>query len=97
MVYVLNLPFFLRRIDVTCHTVAHNLGSESKKAAGIPMFNAIGQCGSVLGSHIFPKTDGPRYRYVHLSLVAGVIQQKPVLAEKVLQVRLRIHDFGLSL
>ncbi|KAF8725101.1 hypothetical protein AX14_008389 [Amanita brunnescens Koide BX004] len=36
---------------------AHNLGSETKKAAGIPTFMAIGQCGSVLGSHIFPKTD----------------------------------------
>ncbi|KIM91500.1 hypothetical protein PILCRDRAFT_670 [Piloderma croceum F 1598] len=40
---------------------AHNLGSETKKATGIPMFNAIGQCGSILGSHIFPKTEGPRY------------------------------------
>lgn len=40
---------------------AHNLGSETKKATGIPMFMAIGQCGSVLGSHLFPKTDGPRY------------------------------------
>ncbi|PFH50625.1 hypothetical protein AMATHDRAFT_60761 [Amanita thiersii Skay4041] len=40
---------------------AHNLGSETKKATGIPMFMAIGQCGSILGSHIFPKTDGPRY------------------------------------
>lgn len=42
-------------------TVAHNLGSETKKATGIPMYMAIGQCGSVLGSHIYPKTDGPRY------------------------------------
>jgi hypothetical protein len=40
---------------------AHNLGSETKKAAGIPMFMAIGQCGSVLGSHIYPKTDSPDY------------------------------------
>ncbi|KAJ8508292.1 hypothetical protein ONZ45_g9420 [Pleurotus djamor] len=40
---------------------AHNLGSETKRATGIPMFMAIGQCGSVLGSHIFPKTQGPRY------------------------------------
>ncbi|THV00707.1 MFS general substrate transporter [Dendrothele bispora CBS 962.96] len=40
---------------------AHNLGSETKKATGIPMFMAIGQCGSVTGSHIFPKTDQPRY------------------------------------
>lgn len=40
---------------------AHNLGSETKKAAGIPTFMAIGQCGSVLGSHIYPKTNAPRY------------------------------------
>lgn len=40
---------------------AHNLGSETKKATGIPMFMAIGQCGSILGSHLFPNTDGPRY------------------------------------
>ncbi|KAJ7269715.1 MFS general substrate transporter [Mycena rebaudengoi] len=41
--------------------VAHNLGSETKRATGIPMFMSIGQCGSVLGSHIFPLTEGPRY------------------------------------
>jgi len=40
---------------------AHNLGSETKKATGIPMFMAIGQCGSVLGSHIFPSLEGPHY------------------------------------
>jgi len=40
---------------------AHNLGSETKKATGIPMFMAIGQCGSVLGSHIYPKTEQPAY------------------------------------
>ncbi|KAI0918640.1 hypothetical protein AcV5_002573 [Taiwanofungus camphoratus] len=40
---------------------SHNLGSETKKATGIPMYMAIGQCGSVLGSHIYPSTDGPRY------------------------------------
>jgi len=25
------------------------------------MISAIGQCGAILGSHIFPKTEGPRY------------------------------------
>ncbi|KAJ7634656.1 MFS general substrate transporter [Roridomyces roridus] len=40
---------------------SHNLGSESKRAAGTPAYMAIGQCGSVLGSHIFPSTEGPRY------------------------------------
>jgi len=40
---------------------AHNLGSETKRATGIPMFMAIGQCGSVLGSQIYPSKEGPRY------------------------------------
>ncbi|TFY76493.1 hypothetical protein EWM64_g7519 [Hericium alpestre] len=40
---------------------AHNLGSETKRATGTPMYMAIGQCGSVLGSHLFPATEGPRY------------------------------------
>ncbi|KAJ8585669.1 MFS general substrate transporter [Rhizopogon salebrosus TDB-379] len=48
-------------IGVIIAWYAHNLGSETKKATGIPMFMAIGQCGSVLGSHIYPSTDGPRY------------------------------------
>jgi len=40
---------------------AHNMGSESKTAAGLPLLIALGQFGSVVGSHIFLKTDGPRY------------------------------------
>ncbi|KIK51651.1 hypothetical protein GYMLUDRAFT_251865 [Collybiopsis luxurians FD-317 M1] len=40
---------------------AHNLGSETKRATGIPLFVAIGQCGSILGSHLFPTTEAPRY------------------------------------
>ncbi|KAJ7858727.1 MFS general substrate transporter [Mycena leptocephala] len=48
-------------IGLTIAWFAHNLGSESKRATGIPMFMGIGQCGSVLGSHIFPLTQGPRY------------------------------------
>lgn len=48
-------------IGVIIAWFAHNLGSETKKAAGIPMFMAIGQCGSVLGANIYPSSDGPRY------------------------------------
>ncbi|KAI0642691.1 MFS general substrate transporter [Trametes meyenii] len=40
---------------------AHNLGSESKKAAGMPLYMAIGQCGSILGTHLYPTIEGPRY------------------------------------
>ncbi|KAG6379959.1 MFS general substrate transporter [Boletus reticuloceps] len=48
-------------IGIVIAWFAHNLGSESKRAAGIPMFMAIGQCGSVLGTRLYPTTDGPRY------------------------------------
>lgn len=41
---------------------AHNLGSETKRATGMPLFGAIGQCGSILGSHLYPLTEGPAYR-----------------------------------
>jgi len=40
---------------------AHNLGSETKRATGFRIFMSMGQCGSILGSHIFPLTEGPRY------------------------------------
>ncbi|KAF8137297.1 major facilitator superfamily domain-containing protein [Boletus edulis] len=40
---------------------AHNLGSESKRAAGLPLLNAISQVGSILGSHLYPLTEGPAY------------------------------------
>lgn len=40
---------------------AHNLGSETKRATGTPLYMAIGQCGSILGSHLFPSNEGPRY------------------------------------
>ncbi|TFK71297.1 MFS general substrate transporter [Pluteus cervinus] len=42
----------------------HNLGSETKRATGIPLFMSIGQGGSILGSQIFPSTEGPLYMYI---------------------------------
>ncbi|KAM5533771.1 hypothetical protein V8D89_012546 [Ganoderma adspersum] len=40
---------------------SHNLGSETKKATGMPLYMSIGHCGSILGSHLFPMTEAPRY------------------------------------
>ncbi|GJE96543.1 MFS general substrate transporter [Phanerochaete sordida] len=48
-------------IGVIIAWFSHNLGSETKRATGIPLYMAIGQCGSVLGSHLFPASEGPRY------------------------------------
>jgi len=51
---------------------AHNLGSESKRATGTPLYMAIGQCGSILGSHLFPANEGPRY-IKGFSVLAGLL------------------------
>ncbi|CAK5274832.1 unnamed protein product, partial [Mycena citricolor] len=47
-------------------------------ATGIPMFMAIGQCGSILGSHLFPLNQSPRYLQgfgvsCALAFLAGVL------------------------
>ena len=42
----------------------HNLGSETKRAAGSPLWGAIRQTGSILGSHLYPLASGPAYLYV---------------------------------
>ena len=61
----------VRELTPRSPTVSHNLGSETKKATGIPMYMAIGQCGSVLGSHLYPATEGPHYMYVPSPLITS--------------------------
>ncbi|KAI0738939.1 MFS general substrate transporter [Daedaleopsis nitida] len=49
---------------IFCNTLAwfaHNVGSESKRSTVLPLIQAVGHCGSVVGSHIYPLTQGPRY------------------------------------
>ena len=38
-----------------------NQGSDTRRGVGIAMLNIIGQCGPLLGTNVFPSTDGPRY------------------------------------
>ncbi|KAH8653238.1 MFS transporter-like protein [Tricladium varicosporioides] len=42
--------------------VVNNQGSDTKRGAGIAILNLIGQCGPLLGTRIYPATDGPRYK-----------------------------------
>ncbi|KAK9428455.1 major facilitator superfamily domain-containing protein [Lipomyces doorenjongii] len=39
-----------------------NQGTDSKKGTGMFLLNLIGQCGPLLGTRMFPQTDGPYYR-----------------------------------
>lgn len=61
-----SLPYVMQEFKLTLPnpirtTATNNFGSETKKATGMPIYMSIGQCGSVLGSHIFLSTEGPRY------------------------------------
>ncbi|OJD11486.1 hypothetical protein AJ78_07751 [Emergomyces pasteurianus Ep9510] len=41
--------------------VLNNQGSDTRRGMGIIILNLVGQCGPLLGSNIFPASDGPLY------------------------------------
>jgi hypothetical protein len=38
-----------------------NQGSDTRRGAGIMILNLIGQCGPLLGTRLYPTTEGPLY------------------------------------
>ncbi|KAI0847330.1 putative MFS transporter [Daldinia vernicosa] len=48
----------------------NNQGSDSKRGAGIALLNIVGQCGPLLGTRMFPTSDGPYY-IMGMSVCAG--------------------------
>jgi len=38
-----------------------NQGSDTRRGVGIALLNLIGQCGPLLGTNVFPASEGPRY------------------------------------
>jgi MFS family permease len=42
--------------------VLNNQGTDSKRGSGMALLNIIGQCGPLLGTRIYPKSEGPYYR-----------------------------------
>ncbi|KAI1625169.1 putative MFS transporter [Exophiala viscosa] len=49
-------------IGLVLSWVANNNGSDSKRGAGFILMNFVGQCGPLVGTHIFPKSEAPHYR-----------------------------------
>lgn len=41
--------------------VLNNQGTDSKRGTGIALLQMVGQCGPVLGTRVFPTSDGPYY------------------------------------
>jgi predicted MFS family arabinose efflux permease len=44
---------------------ANNFGNETKRAVGMGLYTALGNCGSIAGSFFYPSTDAPVYRMGH--------------------------------
>ncbi|KAH9941658.1 MFS general substrate transporter [Epithele typhae] len=77
-------------IGIVIAWFAHNLGSETKKATGTPIYMAIGQCGSVLGSHLYPATEGPLYTKGFA--IAAAFEFLAALAAIVLTISYRLEN-----
>ena len=41
--------------------IPDNQGSDTRRGAGLAIINFVGQCGPVLGTRLYPKTQAPRY------------------------------------
>lgn len=41
--------------------VTNNQGSDTRRGTGIVLLNLIGQCGPLLGTRLYPSTEGPRF------------------------------------
>jgi hypothetical protein len=42
--------------------VMNNQGSETRRGTGIAVINVVGQCGPLLGTRLYPGSEGPYYR-----------------------------------
>jgi hypothetical protein len=42
--------------------VMNNQGSDTRRGTGIAIINVVGQCGPLLGTRLYPSSEGPHYR-----------------------------------
>jgi hypothetical protein len=70
--------------------VTDNQGSASKRGAGLAIFGMIGQCGPILGAHLFPEEEGPYYTK-GMAVCAGLLFAAAVLSQ-ILSLSLRLQN-----
>ncbi|KAI9842631.1 MAG: hypothetical protein M1837_006998 [Sclerophora amabilis] len=59
-VYPATVGFFSAITIIITWTI-NNQESDSKKGTGVAILNVIGQCGPLVGTHLYPAEDGPLY------------------------------------
>ena len=52
---------FFSAITIIITWTINNQDSDTKKGTGIAMLNVIGQLGPLIGTHLYPASDGPYY------------------------------------
>ena len=52
---------FFSAITIIITWTINNQDSDSKKGTGVAMLNVIGQLGPLIGTHLYPESDGPYY------------------------------------
>jgi len=52
---------FFSAITIIITWTINNQDSDSKKGTGVAMLNIIGQLGPLIGTHLYPESDGPYY------------------------------------
>lgn len=77
-------------VALTFTWVTDNQGSASKRGAGLVIFGIIGQCGSILGAHLFPHSQAPKY-VKSMALCSGLLFFGALVA-LVLSVCLRMQN-----
>jgi hypothetical protein len=90
---VLDLPPILRYVAVypacvgffSCVTLIitwtiNNQDSDSKRGAGVAMLQFLGQCGPLLGTRLYPESDGPLYLR-GMGICAGFMVAVGILAQ----------------
>ena len=68
-VYLAAMGFFSAITIIITWTI-NNQDSDSKKGTGVAMLNIIGQLGPLIGTHLYPESDGPYY-VKGMSICAG--------------------------
>lgn len=67
-----------------------NQGSDSKRGAGLVIFGTIGQAGSILGAHLLPASEAPKF-VKGMSINAGILFAAAVLT-LILSTSLRLQN-----
>lgn len=70
---------FFSAIKIILAWTINNQSTDSKRGTGVAMLKIIGQLGPLIGTHLYPESDGPYY-VKRMSICAGFMAAVGVLS-----------------